>query len=62
MSCFILGYLVYTLGMEYGSLAQILFEKALTYNIFSVKVPENQAHSGRKFPNFQHKYLAYISL
>ena len=29
--------------MDYERLAQILFKTALTYNTFSVKVPENPA-------------------
>ena len=32
-----------TLGMDYERLAQILFKTVLTLNIFSVKVPKNQA-------------------
>ena len=42
------------LVMDYERLAQILFKTALTYNTFSVKVPENQAARYLAFEKFPH--------
>ena len=42
------------LVMDYERLAQILFKTALTYNTFSLKVPENQAARHLAFEEFLH--------
>ena len=43
-----------TLGMDYERLAQILFKTVLTLNIFSVKVPKNQAARYLAFEELPH--------
>ena len=43
-----------TLGMYYERLAQILFKTVLTLNIFSVKVPKNQAARYLAFEELLH--------
>ena len=43
-----------TLGMDYERLAQILFETILNLNIFSVKVPKNQAARYLAFEELLH--------
>ena len=43
-----------TLDMDYERLAQILFKIVLTWNIFSVKVPKNQAARYLAFEELLH--------
>ena len=43
-----------TLGMDYERLAQILFKTVLPLNIFSVKVPKNQAARYLAFEELLH--------
>ena len=43
-----------TLGMDYERLAQIIFKTVFALNIFSVKVPKNQAARYLAFEELLH--------